>query len=232
MLKNKKFLILLILIIPLIITCGCGNKKITNDVSKTKDNMLNNLDNFSFSASITAQTSFVDITINLNCIQDNKNKMQYCKTSTLGIVDTEQYIDFNNKKSYRMTSTLLGGSEDDGKWITEDYKGSTTITDSWIGLNDYVDDLTVTDVNDGKLYKGKISSKKLSQAISKSDAKSSIKPISSNKDIPIEIFINKDGYIETTNTEMEFAGIKEIISIKYSNFNTAGNVVIPSSVTQ
>lgn len=101
------------MIITFIITLsGCGgktSKKKENDVSKAKENMLNNLDNFAITATITTQTDFLDINIHVNCIKDNKNQIEYCRTSTLGLIEMEQYVDYKNKKEISKTTSLLGG---------------------------------------------------------------------------------------------------------------------------
>ena len=216
-----------------IVITGCNifkkDVKTETEVSKIKESMLNNLDNFEMDVTITSQTGFADVTIKMNCIQDNKNKLEYCKTSTLGIVDVEQYIDFNNSKSYSKTTTLFGGDENNNKWKTESFKGNINTNNSWLSLNDYLKNLEVSDYNGGKLYKGNISMKKIIKAINKSDSSSSIKiPSITDKDIPIEIFINKDGYIESTTLSFEVASIKEIINIKYKNFNNNVNLTLPN----
>lgn len=231
--KFKKVLLVVMITIFIVTLSGCGSKngegkKKESEVSKIKDNMLNNLDNFAISATITTQTGIVDVSVDVNCIKDNKNQIEYCKTSTLGIIEMEQYLDYKNKKEVSKTTSLFGGDENNGKWVTQKYNTSSSISDSWLNINDYLSNLEVTEQNGGKLYKGKISTEKLNNAISKSDAGSKINTKGSNKDVPIEIFINSNGYIETINTEFEFAGMKEIIEIKYSNYNTAGSLSMPN----
>lgn len=120
------------------------------------------------------------------------------------------------------------GGENNGKWVTQKFSESSSITNSWLNLNDYLSGLEVTEQNGGKLYNGKISTSEINKAISKSDTGSKISTKGSNKDIPIEIFINSDGYLEKINTEFEFGGMKEIIEIKYSSFNNAGSITIPN----
>ena len=231
--KIRKILLTVMIAVFVVTLAGCGGKskngtKKENDVSRAQNNMLNNLDNFAISATITTQTGYLDININVNCIKDNKNQIEYCKTSTLGLIEMEQYVDYKNKKEITKTTSLLSGDENNGKWVTQKFSESSSITNSWLNLNDTLSGLEVTEQNGGKLYKGKISTSEINKAISKSDTGSKISTKGSNKDIPIEIFINSNGYIEKLNTEFEFSGIKEIIELKYSNFNTAGSLTMPN----
>ena len=233
--KNRiltTFVFLLICLSSMVIT-GCNllsnNKKQESDVSKIKDNMINNLDNYSMSAKIVAQTGIVDVNIDVNCKMDNKNEIEYCKSSTLGIMEVEEYLDYKNNKIYTKTNNLVSTDEDNGKWIIKkiDNKTNSQIK-NWNSLNDYLKDLEVKEQDNGKLYSGKIDIKKVQKVISSSDSNSKINvPTLSNKDIPIEIFVNKDGYIEKTNTELEILSIKENIEIKYFDFNNTGDVIIP-----
>ena len=231
--KLKKVLLVIMITTFIVTLAGCNSKgknsnKKENEVSKVKSKMVNELDNFAISATITMQTGFIDITVDTNCIKDNKNQIEYCKTSTLGVIEMEQYLDYKNKKEVTKTTSLFGGDENNGKWVTQKYDAASSIGDSWLDINDYLNGLEVTEQNGGKLYKGKISTDKINNAIAKSDKGNKISTKGSSKDIPIEIFINSNGYIETIKTEFEFSGMKELIEIKYSNYNTAGSLTMPN----
>ena len=223
---------LFICLLSMVIT-GCNlfssNKKTETEVSKVKENMMEKLNNYSMNAKIVSGTPVGDVTITVGCIEDNKNKIEYCKTSTLGIIDIEEYIDYKNNKVYTRTEQLVGGDENDGKWISKKLdKDTKSQVTNWMGLNDYLKELNITEQNGGKLYSGKIDIKKVQSAISDSDAKSKINiPSLTSKDIPIEVFINSAGYIETTKTEFEILGIKENVNIQYSNFNKNNDLSIP-----
>ena len=221
-----------ICIISITIT-GCklfkSNKKQVNAVSKSKDAMMEKLDSYSMNTTIVSKTGIMDVTIEVNCNVDNKNKIEYCKTSTLGLVNVEQYYDFGNNKIYSKTDQMIGGDENNGKWISRKIdKKDKSQASTWLGLNDYLKDLTEEDKDGGKLYKGTIDNKKIQSAISDADNSSKIDvPTLTSKDIPIEIFINKSGYIEKINTELEVMSIKENVSINFSNFNDVGTITIP-----
>lgn len=229
--KIKKILLMVIIAIFIVTLAGCKgkeSKKKVNDVSKAQEDMMSKLDNFAITATITTKTGFLDVDIHVNCIKDNKNQIEYCKTSTLGLIEMEQYVDYKNKKEITKTTALFGGDENNGKWVTQKFSESSSITNSWLSLNDCLSKLEMTEQNGGKLYKGEISTSDINKAISKSDTGSKISTKGSNKNIPIEVFINSDGYIEKLNTEFEFSGMKEVIELKYSSFNTAGSLTIPN----
>lgn len=220
----------IICILTIVIT-GCNilkkDVKTDTDVSKAKELMIEKLDNYMIDVVITSHTSLADVQIRMNCIEDNKNKLEYCNTSTLGIIDTEQYIDYNNNKSYTKTEYKIDIEENTNKWEVKDIKKNRI--NSWININDYLRKLEVTKTSNGKLYKGTISIKKLKDAISDTDKSSNIKfPTIDNKDIPIEIFINNKGYIEYANTEFDLLSIKETINIKYHNYDGNAPLKLPT----
>ena len=220
----------LVCILTIVITgCNLFRKDTITDteVSRTKNSMNDKLNNYSIDVTITSQTPVADVDITMHCIEDNKNKIEYCKMSTLGIIETEQYIDYNNNKSYIKSNSLLKDDDNKDKWVIDEFKDKK-YSNPWIDLNDYLRDIKVENSNGGKLYKGTIGVKKLTSAISKTDKASNIKiPSLDNKAIPIEVFINKDGYIEYANTSFKFVGIKEVINIKYSNYNSNKDLVLP-----
>ena len=50
------------------------------------------------------------------------------------------------------------------------------------------------------------------------------------KDVPITVFINSSNYIEYMSFEIEAFDIKQKVTVKYTNFNQAGNISIPEYV--
>lgn len=225
--KKVRFLV----IIAFVIICltGCGKNDAINTDSKivaAKNQMLNNLNNYSYDVKITTKTGIVDVTTNMNCKDDRINKIGYCYTSTVG-VETEEYIDYANQVDYTKVSTLYGNDGNNGKWTKTKLKDNTS--NSWINLSDYIFNLTEESKNGGTYYTGTINSKKLASAMAQADSNIDLNKIVSD-DINIEVFVNSSNYIETMNYSIEIMGIKELVEINFKNYNTSGTIEIPSEV--
>ena len=225
--KKVRFLV----IIAFVIICltGCGKNDAINTDSKivaAKNQMLNNLNNYSYDVKITTKTGIVDVTTNMNCKDDRINKIGYCYTSIVG-VETEEYIDYANQVNYTKVSTLYGNDGNNGKWTKTKLKDNTS--NSWINLSDYIFNLTEESKNGGTYYTGTINSKKLASAMAQADSNIDLNKIVSD-DINIEVFVNSSNYIETMNYSIEIAGVKELVEINFKNYNTSGTIEIPSEV--
>ncbi len=221
-----KKIIILLLSIVLISGCGKDNDKINSgsDLATAKDVMINDLDNYSYDATITTKTGIMDVVVTMNCKEDRKNQIGYCQTSTYG-VDTEEYIDYKNKIAYSKVTTLFGGDSSNGEWTSVTYSGGNT--NAWLDLNDYIFDLTKETKDEGTYYTGIIDSKKLATAISQVDSDTDVSNIVSD-DIDISVFVNSSNYIEKMSFTIEIMGFEEVIEINYKGFNQSGDIVIPA----
>lgn len=226
----KKILYFSLILICVVCISGCGKKKdVVNTDSKlaaAKKSMTENLSNYSYDVEITAKTGFMDLTTNMSCKDDRINQISYCNTSTYG-VETEQYIDYKNKKTYYKSTSLFGGDSSNGKWTSSKYNGGET--NSWIDLSDYIFNLTEESKNDGTYYTGTIDSKKLAATMSQVDSDINMSNVVSN-DINISAFVNSLNYIEKMSFTIEIMGIEEVVEINYKEFNQSGNVVIPEEI--
>lgn len=188
--------------------------------------MTENLSNYSYDVEITTKTGIMDLTTNMSCKDDRINQISYCNTSTYG-VETKQYIDYKNKKTYYKSTALFGGDYSNGKWTSSKYNGGKT--NSWINLSDYIFNLTEESKNGGTYYTGTIDSKKLAAAMSQVDSDINISNVVSD-DINISAFVNSLNYIENMSFTIEIMGIEEVVEINYKKFNQSGNVVIPAEI--
>ena len=216
--------------VVLIILCisGCTKKSETintnSKLAAAKKAMTENLNNYSYDVKLITKTGFMDITTNMNCKDDRRNKISYCKTSTYG-VNTEEYIDYNNKKTYSKVTVAFGGDSSNGKWTSTKYSGENT--NSWINLNDYVFNLKEENKNGGTYYTGTIDSKKLASAVSQIDTDVDTSNVVSD-DINISVFVNSSNYIENMSFVMEIMGIEMEVEITYKDFNKTGDIKIPA----
>lgn len=225
----KKLSFLFVITFTIICLTGCGKNDVINTDSNivvAKNQMLNNLKNYSYDVKITTKTGIVDVTTNMNCKDDSVNKIAYCYTSTMG-VEKEEYLDYANQMDYTKVSTIYGNDGNNGKWTKTKLNGTTSNT--WINLSDYIFNLTEESKNGGTYYTGTIDSKKLAGAMAQSDSNIDLNKIVSD-DIDIEVFVNSSNYIETMNYSIEIMGIKEYVEISFKNFNTSGTIEIPSEV--
>lgn len=186
--------------------------------------MMDNLDNFSYTANITIKTGIMDVTTTMNCKEDRKNQIGYCSTSTYG-VNTEEYYDYGNNISYTKVTSPYSSDASNGQWTSTSYKSSNT--NLWLNLNDYIFNINEEKQSNGTTYTGTISSKKLAEAMAQADSSVDTSSIVT-KDIDISIFVNSSNYIEKMNFEIEIMSIAEVVEINYSNFNTSGTISIPS----
>ncbi len=226
--------IVYIFLITILMFCISGCKKEENKINTdskiavAKKNMMESLDNYSYDIELTTKTGIMDIKVNMKCKEDIKNKVSYCLTSTYG-VKTEEYIDYENQKNYSKVTTAFGENSDNDKWTTSKYSGENTNT--WINLNDYIFNLTEEKQENGTYYKGTIDSKKLVNAILKINSDIDISKVV-NDDIEVNVFVNSSNYIEKMSCTIKVMGIEEELEINYKDFNTSGDIVIPTEITQ
>lgn len=219
---------LFILMVVLVGVTGCSltKEKINSDsqLAKAKNIMINDLDNFSYTAKMTAKTGIIDITTTMNCKEDVKNKVGYCSVSTYG-VNTEIYYDYDNDKTYTKVSYPYSSDTSNDSWTSTSMKSSNT--NSWLNLNDYIFDIKEEKQGTSTLYTGIISSEKIANAMVQADSSIDTNNIISS-DINISILVNSSNYIEKMNFELEMMGIAEVFEINYSNYNSSGSITIPN----
>ena len=222
--KRNYFKILLVLFLCLVIS-GC-EEKINKDsaIYKAKENMVENVDNYNMDINISVITDFGNVDVEMECKEDRKNEITYCKSNTLG-VGTEDYTDNKNKYSYTKVYDDYGMTTSEwSKVKLQDVK-----TDQWLGLNDYIFNLTEETIDNGTKYKGTIELKKLLGLLEKFDL-----PIEAleilNKDIDVEVIVDTDNYIDYMKFNFVLMGIEMEVEIDYKDYNSAGDIVIPEEV--
>lgn len=191
-----------------------------------KNQMISNLQNYSYDVKMTTKTGVIDVSTNMECKVDSVNKVTYCVSSTIG-VETEEYFDYGNKVDYTKVASKFGKSKNNGKWVKTKLKDNSS--NELINISDYIFNLTEENKDNGTYYMGTIDSKKLAKAMSNADSNVSVDKIVS-KDIDIEVFVNSSNYIESMNYSIEIAGINEYVEIKFKDYNTSGMVEIPTEV--
>lgn len=228
----KKILYFSLIVLLVICISGCGkeeNKINSNsELATAKRVMTENLNNYSYDVVMTAKTGIIDVTTNMSCKEDRKNQISYCETSTYG-VKIEEYVDYKNQIYYSKTTAAFGGDSSNGKWTTSKYTSGDTNT--WINLNDYIFDITEERKDGGTYYTGTIDSKKLTTAMSQIDSDVDTSNIVSD-DIDIRVFVNSSNYIEKMSFTIEIMGIEEVVEINYKEFNTSGDIIIPSEAKE
>ena len=224
----KRIFNLFVLMVVLVGVAGCSftKEKVNDDsrIAKAKEVMLNNLDNFSYTAKIITKMEIMDVTTTMNCKEDRKNKIGYCSISAYG-VNTEKYYDYGNGKTYTKVYSPYSSDASNGKWTSTSVKNLST--NSWLNLNNYIFDVKEENQGNNTLYTGTISSDKLAAAIVQVDSSIDTSKIVSN-DINISILVNSSNYIEKMNFEMKIMGITEVVEINYSNYNNSGSITIPA----
>lgn len=210
--------------------CDKFNNKINYDspLANAKKVMVESLDNFSYDANITVKTGIMNVTTTMECREDRKNEVGYCKTSTYG-VQTEEYIDYKNKIDYSKVYSPYSTDASNGIWTKTKIESSNT--NSWLNLSDYVFNITEESKNDGTYYTGTINSKKLAAAISTMNSDIDMDGIVSD-DIDITVLVNRFGYIEKITFDMEIMGLDEYVEINYKDYNSSGNITIPNEVKE
>lgn len=226
----KKIFSLIIVAILLISSTGCDSSesKINSNsqLASAKKIMMENLNNFSYEASITVKTGIMDVTTTMDCKEDRQNQIGYCSSSTMG-VQTEEYFDYKNMIDYTRTYSPYSSDASNGVW--QKTKIENNNTNSWLNLNDYIFNITEESKNGGVYYTGTIDSKKLAAAMSTVKSDIDMKKIVSD-DINIAVFVNSSGYIEQMSFDMEIMGIDEVVEVNFSGFNTTGIISIPTEV--
>jgi len=222
----KKLFYVLVLFCSLLLISGCGDK-INKDspLYKAKENMVKKLDNYAMDANI-ALVNIEGAKVNLQCKEDRKNEITYCRTTAVG-VGTEEYTDNKNKVSYSKVYDDYGVTTEN-EWVKTKLPSSEA-DDQWLGLNDYIFELEEEKMESGTKYSGIINLKKIFGLLEKFDL-----PIDfagfMDKDVDITVIVNNDNYIEKMNMSFEVLGVKMVVDLNYYDYNKIGDVVIPDEV--
>lgn len=222
--KRNLFKIIGVLVLCILLA-GCG-EKINKDspLYKAKENMVSNVDNYDLKMSVTMNTDAGDVSISGDCKEDRKNETSYCKTTTLG-VGTETYTDYKNKKTYSRVSDDYGLVN--SSWTAADIKDVST--DQWLELNDFIFDVKEEESDGLTKYSGTIDIKKITGLLNRFDMPVDLGSFLS-KDVAVEVYVNDKNYIDSMKVDLEVLGISMDAKLEYSNYNSAGNVVIPDNV--
>lgn len=208
--------------------CNSDENKVNNNsqLANIKKTMIDNLENFSYDANIIVHTGIIDTTLTMECKEDRKNEIGYCSTSSYGM-QTEQYIDYKNNIEYSKVNSPYNTDSTNGIWTKQKLENQNT--NSWLNLSDYIFNIKEESRSDGTSYTGTINSKKLASAMNSMDSNIDINNIIGN-DINITVLVNRSNYIEQITFDMEIMGIKESVEINYKNYNSTGNIIIPTEV--
>ena len=222
----KKVFCVLIMICAVFLLSGCGDK-INKDspLYKAKENMVKNLDNYSMDANI-ALVNIDGAKVNLECKEDRKNEITYCRTNAVG-VGTEEYTDNKNKVSYSKVYDTYGVTSNN-EW-TKTKLPSSEVDDQWLGLNDYIFELEEEKLDSGTKYSGIINLKKIFGLLEKFELPIDFASFM-DKDVDITVIVNNDNYIERMSMSFEVLGVKMVIDLNYYDYNKVGDIVIPDEV--
>ena len=198
-------------------TNNSSNSNKTNDVN----NLITDFDNYNVDVTMDMKVSGISMSATFNGTVDEKNQIEYLKMnmSFMGMsITSETYTDFKNGITY-MSEPITGG------WVKE------TGANQMINLNDVLDSLinmeNVTKIDDNH-FKVQITGNDIMRLLDASDT--DLEDI--DGDINADVFTN-NGYIEEikydfSNLMDEFEGFT--MDMKISNYNNAGDVLIPSDV--
>lgn len=222
----KRFSYVIVLLLIVLFLGGCKDKVNKDSVLyKAKENMVNNLDNYSMSANI-ALVNITDAKVTVNCKEDIKNEISYCVSSVAGGVGAEEYVDRKNQYMYtRMYDNV--GVTTNNDWVKTKYEVQDV--DQWLKLNDYIFDLKESSVANGTKYSGVISLKKVFGLLEKFDLPLDFANFM-DKDVDIYAIVNNENYIEEMNMSFEVLGVKMVVALNYYDYNKTGNVEIPDDV--
>ncbi|MFI3307662.1 MAG: hypothetical protein R3Y21_03760 [Mycoplasmatota bacterium] len=215
--KNK---ILFMAIATLLLTSGCFGEEqseINSNLAETKNNMINNLETYSYDVIMTTDVSYMTIETEMNCAADLNSEITYCKSTTMGII-TETYTDYGNDITYSNTTYT--------DWESSSLDSSINQIDGYLNVIEYIYDVKTEETSTGTLYSGYIDSSKLLGAMSESDDSLSSSSADENS-IYIEVLVNDDNYVETIYYDMEISGMSYEIEVEYYDYNTSKSLVIP-----
>jgi hypothetical protein len=216
----KKFKYVLVFIL-IILSIGCSkttDRKEISELSKLKNEMLTNISSYSYTISYDTMVDDNKFTMNMECKNDLNNKIGYCYIDNY-YYDIEKYINYNNKMYYYRN-------------IHPDTKGT------WITMNRYLNNNpnhtlnlidSIININkENNIYTGIIPTNlKIATILSEVDSRINIDDLDNSvKNIPVEVSINDNGYIEKITTTYD----KNNVSITFKDYNDIEKIEIPSDI--
>lgn len=218
---------------------------------------LGNIDNFNIDIDSTVEVQGTKITLKSSGIVDQKNQTEYLKSTLTNLEVTqddsplndmglgniasllgsmnfsfEMYIDMEGGKSYTKLPAMAGllGVEGAGEWqLSSEASASVDIA----ALLDKLSTNENTEKIDDKTYKTVISGKDAASAMPSSIGDKKVDPNLFREDVPV-IYTVEDGKITSINFDFEGLGAAAEMSFNViiSNYNEAGDLIIPDEVTK
>lgn len=227
------------------------NKSLSNDSSLNDEE----IENFTIDIDSTVEVSGTRVTLKSSGIVDEKNGVEYLKSTLEGLDVTgensplndmglkdiasfigsmnfsiEMYIDMNANKSYTKIPAIAGflGIEGAGEWqVSQDISAPVDIK----GLLSKLSEDENTEKIDDNTYKTYISGEQALKSMPSSIGDKKIDPNLFREDIPV-IYTLVDGRISTISFDFSGMGAAAEMSfyVSISNYNQAGEVKIPDEV--
>ncbi|MCR4581156.1 MAG: hypothetical protein K5666_01420 [Bacilli bacterium] len=199
-----------------------GTTTTTVPVNLNDEKLITDIDNYKASSTITLTASGTTMTIKLSGVVDEKNKTEYLTmiTTTSGAYGSANvYYDGNSGYLY------MEDNSKKGTWTKQKSDDSNFNLKSYIDL--YNSMQNVTKIDEGH-YKVKVSKDEYKKLMTQSGVDSSL----IKGDATLDIY-TKDGYITKIEADMSklISGIDKFKIVNtFSDYNTAGSVVIPQTV--
>ena len=194
----------------------------TVPVNLNDEKLITDIDNYKASSTITLTASGTTMTIKLSGVVDEKNKTEYLTmitTASGAYGSANVYYDGNSGYLY------MEDNSKKGTWTKQKSNDSNFNLKSYIDL--YNSMQNVTKVAEGH-YKVKVSKDEYKKLMTQSGVDSSL----IKGDATLDIY-TKDGYITKIEADLSklISGIDKFKIVNtFSDYNTAGSVVIPQTV--
>ena len=220
--KKVKYIVLVLIVL---LVSGCGKKEEIqlSELSIQKNNMLNQVSNYTYKVTFDTKIDDHDFTIELDCKNNLDSKLGYCYTTNY-YYGIEKYINYNNKVYYYRNVHPDSKTE----WMTMN-KYFNTNPNHFLNIVDSITDLRKEVTEEGIVYTGIIPSA-LKMAILLQEVDNRIDTGNINPDIknmPIEVFINKNGFIEKITTCFDE---NEKVVITFMNYNETEKIEFPNDI--
>lgn len=186
---------------------------------------VTSIDNYSMDITMTVGIYGIESTSKIAGVVDQKHQKQYFESSvsTFGMV-VSNYIMYNDLES-GYSYTYMTEPYDEGTWYKD--KGVSQLVDLEKILDQLINMKNVEKIDDSH-YKVKMSNSDISGLMSSADVDSSMITGSILVDVYVE-----NGYIKMLDYDFSdlISGLDSLkTTIKFSNYNKAGDVNIPQSV--
>ena len=256
--KKLKYLVAALIIGAVTLT-GCGKKETISpeDAIKKAQNTMKTVDNYkmdmSVDAAIKAQGMSLEINLSLNGTIDEKNgKAKMTMTANaLGMdINTEMYTDTKSEEGKSITYT----KQEDGTWsksVSERTEVNADVSDAMLEIINSGSNVKAVkaDSKDVNTYEITIPAEKLASLMDMAGTNdvTSIDTSSLKGNVVLRVSIDK----KTNNFTKLYMDMKDLLSstmsenedikveiskaeftINFSDYNKAGNVTIPSDVTE